>query len=118
MLLLGARSGEVYEMNTTSYSYNLLFKGHGYGTIWGLDAHPSDHRICTVGDDGTIRLWDIPSRRMIMSRDLGAQGRSVAYHPDGTQVSVGLASGGIVVLSSDSLDTVHLRKDRDQPLAR
>ena len=44
MLLLvkccfGARSGEVYEMNTTSYSYNLLFQGHGYGTIWGLDAH-------------------------------------------------------------------------------
>ena len=116
MLLLGARSGEVYEMNTTSYSYNLLFQGHGYGTIWGLDAHPSDHRICTVGDDGTIRLWDIPSRRMIMSRDLGAQGRSVAYHPDGTQVSVGLAGGGIVVLSSDSLDTVHLRKDRDQPV--
>ena len=51
-----------------------------------------------------------------MSRDLGAQGRSVAYHPDGTQVSVGLAGGGIVVLSSDSLDTVHLRKDRDQPV--
>lgn len=116
MLLLGARSGEVYEMNTTSYSYNLLFQGHAYGTIWGLDVHPSDHQICTVGDDSTIRIWDVPSRRLFVSRALGAQARSVAYHPDGTHISVGLSGGGIVILSSDSLDTVHLRKDREQPI--
>ena len=116
MLLLGARSGEVYEMNTTSYSYNLLFQGHAYGAIWGLDTHPSDHQICTVGDDSTIRIWDVPSRRLMMSRNLGAQARSVAYHPDGTQISVGLAGGGIIIFSSDSLDTVHLRKDREQPI--
>jgi len=30
MLLMGSRTGEVYEMNTTSYSHNLLFQGHGY----------------------------------------------------------------------------------------
>lgn len=116
MLLLGARSGEVYEMNTTSYSYNLLFQGHAYGAIWGLDVHPNDHKVCTAGDDGTIRVWDVPSRRLVVSRELGTQARSVAYHPDGTHISVGLAGGGIIVFSSDSLDTVHLRKDREQPI--
>jgi len=116
MLLLGTRTGEVFEMNTTSYSYNLLFQGHGYGTIWGLDAHPSDHQICTVGDDSTVRVWDVPSRRMVMVRHLGAKARSCAYHPDGTQIAVGLAGGGIIIFSSDSLDTVHLRKDRGEPI--
>ena len=116
MLLMGSRTGEVYEMNTTSYSHNLLFQGHGYGTIWGLDVHPSDHQVCTVGDDSTIRIWDVPSRRLLMSRSLGAQARSVAYHPDGSQITVGLAGGGIIVFTADSLDTVHLRKDRDQPI--
>ena len=116
MLLMGSRTGDVYEMNTTSYSHNLLFQGHGYGAIWGLDAHPSDHQICTVGDDSTVRIWDVPSRRLLMFRNLGAKARSVAYHPDGSQITVGLAGGGIIVFTTDSLDTVHLRKDRDQPI--
>ena len=31
-----------------------------------------------------------------MVRDLGARGRSAAYHPDGSQIAVGLAGGGLV----------------------
>ena len=44
MLLLGTRSGEIYEMDTTSYSHELLLQGHGYGTIWGLATHPRSTR--------------------------------------------------------------------------
>lgn len=51
-----------------------------------------------------------------MVRHLGAKARSCAYHPDGTQIAVGLAGGGIIIFSSDSLDTVHLRKDRGEPI--
>ena len=116
MLLLGTRSGEIYEMDTTSYSHELLLQGHGYGTIWGLATHPSEHQMVTVGDDCTVRVWDLAARRMVMVRDLGARGRSVAYHPDGSQIAVGLAGGGLVVLSADSLDTVHAKKDREEPI--
>ena len=116
MLLLGTRSGEIYEMDTTSYSHELLLQGHGYGTIWGLATHPSEHQMVTVGDDCTVRIWDLAARRMVMVRDLGARGRSAAYHPDGSQIAVGLAGGGLVVLSADSLDTVHAKKDREEPI--
>jgi len=116
MLLIGTRSGEIYEMDTTSYSHTLLLQGHGYGTIWGLATHPSEHQFVTVGDDCTVRVWDLGSRRMLLVRDLGARGRSVAYHPDGSQIAVGLAGGGLVVLSADSLDTMHAKKDREEPI--
>jgi microtubule-associated protein-like 6 len=116
MLLLGTRSGEIYEMDTTSYSHELLLQGHGYGTIWGLATHPSEHQMVTVGDDCTVRVWDLAARRMVMVRDLGARGRSAAYHPDGSQIAIGLAGGGLVVLSADSLDTVHAKKDREEPI--
>ena len=39
-LVVGTRTGEIYEMDTTSYSYTLLLQGHGYGTVWGLATHP------------------------------------------------------------------------------
>ena len=116
MLVVGTRTGEVYEMDTTSYSYTLLLQGHGYGTVWGLACHPNEHQYVTVGDDCTCRVWDVASRRMVMVRDLGAKGRSVAYHPDGSQIAIGLAGGGLVVLSADSLDTMHAKKDREEPI--
>ena len=115
-LLFGTRTGDIFEMYATSYSYNLLLQGHSYGAIHGLATHPMEHQFVTTGDDMTIRVWDIPSRRMIMYRALGAKGRSVAYHPDGSQVSVGLAGGGFVVLSADSLDTVYTKKERDEAI--
>lgn len=116
MLVVGIRTGEIYEMDTTSYTYTLMLQGHGYGTIWGLATHPGEHQMCTVGDDCTVRVWDVASRRMVMVRDLGAKGRSVAYHPDGSQIAIGLAGGGLVVLSADSLDTIHAKKDREEPI--
>ena len=116
MLLIGTRTGEMYEMDTTSYSYALLMQGHGYGAVWGLACHPSEHQMCTAGDDGTVRVWDAPSRRQVMVRDLGAKGRSCAYHPDGSQIAIGLAGGGLVILSADSLDTMHAKKDREEPI--
>ena len=76
----------------------------------------TEHQYVTVGDDCTCRVWDVASRRMVMVRDLGAKGRSVAYHPDGSQIAIGLAGGGLVVLSADSLDTMHAKKDREEPI--
>jgi microtubule-associated protein-like 6 len=61
-------------------------------------------------------IWDVASRRMVMVRDLGAKGRSCAYHPDGSQIAIGLAGGGVVILSADSLDTMHTKKDREAGL--
>jgi microtubule-associated protein-like 6 len=57
MMVIGMRTGEVYEMDTTSYDFTLLLQGHGYGTIWGLATHPGEHQMCTVGDDCTVRIW-------------------------------------------------------------
>ena len=107
MLLIGTRTGEMYEMDTTSYSYSLIMQGHSYGAVHGMAVHPFEHQFVTTGDDMTVRVWDVPSRRMLLIRDLGGKGRSCAYHPDGSQIAIGLVGGGYAVLSSDSLDTIH-----------
>ena len=35
---------------------------------------------------------------------------------DGSQIAIGLAGGGVVILSADSLDTMHTKKDREEPI--
>ena len=116
MLLIGTRTGEMYEMDTTSYSYSLIMQGHSYGAVHGMAVHPFEHQFVTTGDDMTVRVWDVPSRRMLLIRDLGGKGRSCAYHPDGSQIAIGLVGGGYAVLSSDSLDTMFTKKDREEPI--
>ncbi|XRB07249.1 echinoderm microtubule-associated protein-like [Pycnococcus provasolii] len=116
MLLIGTRTGEIYEMDTTSYSYGLVQQGHAYGAITGLATHPNEHQFVTCSDDGTVRMWDAYARRLIMVRNIQARGRAIDYHPDGSSLAVGLDNGGIVILSSDSLDTLHTKKDRDESI--
>ena len=116
MLLMGTRTGELYEMDTTSYSYGLIGQGHAYGAVTGLAVHPSEHQFVTCGDDGTVRMWDSYARRLVMVRNIQARGKAIDYHPDGSSLAVGLDNGGIVILSSDSLDTLHTKKDRDESI--
>ena len=70
----------------------------------------------TCGDDGTVRMWDSYARRLVMVRNIQARGKAIDYHPDGSSLAVGLDNGGIVILSSDSLDTLHTKKDRDESI--
>lgn len=116
MLLIGTRTSEIYEMDLTSHSFALVLQGHAMGDVWGLATHPSEHQFVTCGDDGTVRVWHVPSRRMVMIRDLGTKGRSCAYHPDGSQIAIGLVNGGVAIISSDSLDTIHTKRDREEPI--
>ena len=46
--------------------------------------------FATVGDDGMLRIWSIKKNNMIKSHNIGWAGRSVAWHPTGSCLAVGL----------------------------
>ena len=60
------------------------------GKLFGLSAHPMRDEVVTVGDDGTLRIYDIISHRVVRHMLLDAPARCVAYSPDGTLIAVGL----------------------------
>ena len=77
----------------------MLVEGHGKGELWGLAVHPSQPRVATGGDDGTLRLWSVEpgkgrtclERARVVDNPKGIKSssfdtgclRAVAFHPGG-----------------------------------
>jgi WD40 repeat protein len=70
-----------------------LFKGHTR-TVWGVAFSPDGARLLSGADDGTMRLWDVNSRKQLEVFSLGVGLTSVAFTPDGQHALVTL--GGSV----------------------
>jgi WD40 repeat protein len=136
-LLVGTRGCEVFELSAVD-GRNLhddsgvpgpVVQGHCRHEVWGLAAHPSREEYCTVGDDGTLRVWDATTHRLVRLARLGCPGRAVAYSPDGEFLAVGLGApaktsirrkargrlpdkdGGFIVVRSSDLALVHSARD-------
>lgn len=102
---------------TNSNEYRLVphQRGHATGELWGLAAHPTKLQFATAGDDGTVRLWDAPTRSLLSLHQveslvapsnskqdvqLRRQLRALAFSSDGGHLAVGISDGCVLVLSS------------------
>ena len=110
-LLIGTYGGEIIELSSTNKavrnetngetrnldisnetaSATILLHSHYSGELWGLAVHPHDPDIiATVGDDSTLRIWSIQKNAMLRAEQVGWASRSVAWHPSGGVLAVGL----------------------------
>ncbi|GMF20140.1 unnamed protein product [Phytophthora lilii] len=94
-ILVGTLASEIYELDAKT-GHNLhseaLTKGHFHGKLWGLDVHPTKQQCCTVGDDQTLRIWDIVAQNELGFLELSLPGRACAYSGDGKMIAVGLGT--------------------------
>lgn len=44
----------------------VLVAGHGEGEVWGLDTHPLAAKFATSSYDGSIRIWDLANKVIIV----------------------------------------------------
>lgn len=56
--------------------------------------------LASVGDDETLRLWDIAKHQIMVSKSLGSQATSLCFSPDGSFLAVGLVNGIFLLLES------------------
>src|SRR5262249_54506749 len=77
----------------------------GPGKPLALAFAPNTQRLATAGPGPLARTWDYGGNRLAEARLLAAA-RGIAYTPDGGQLLVLDAAGGISVLDPNSLDPV------------
>lgn len=88
-------------------------------TLWGHDGpvrevacFPDGRRIASVGDDGTLRLWDAVEGTLIRTIKVGESSvHSVAVSPDGKKVAVGSLSVQACDLEADDALTTLFEGD-------
>jgi WD40 repeat protein len=79
-LLVGTKGSEIFEISADDGS-NLhphpLIQGHCEYELRGLSPHPSRPEVCTVGDDRTLRVWDLVTKRQLKMVRFDAMARYV-----------------------------------------
>ncbi|TTC14938.1 Echinoderm microtubule-associated protein-like 6 [Bagarius yarrelli] len=111
-ILVGTRNAEIIEVGEKNAACNILVNGHMDGPIWGLGAHPSRDVFLSAAEDGTVRLWDIPERKMLNKVNLGHPARTVSYSPEGDMVAIGMKNGEFIILLVTSLKIWGKKRDR------
>ena len=90
-----------------------VLKSHA-NTIKTIACHPSEHIYASVGDDKYLNLWSSDENRIMSSLRLSDKIYSVAFHPNGEHVAIGLESGEVHVMripdSEDGSWTKIIRK--------
>ena len=87
---LGSSNGHV-NLDLTDATSEVLIHSHYSGELWGVATHPYDTDIfASAGDDGSVRIWSIKKNCMIGHVNVGHAVRSVAWHPSGSIIAVGL----------------------------
>jgi WD40 repeat protein len=74
--------------------------GKHAGPVMALAYHPNGSSVTSVGEDGSVYLWNFSARRETLFGDRPGRVSAVAYSPDGRYLAAGLvgADGSTVVL--------------------
>lgn len=131
-LLVGTMGSEIYEVSAgdgSNFHSGPIIQGHCKHELWGLAMNPTKPEFCTVGDDHSVRLWDIKTKTLLKMVMLDTMARCCSYSPDGQVIVVGLGAripgvarqkkmGAFVVLEATDLTIVHEARDSKEPISQ
>ena len=69
-VLVGTMSNEIFEVDERSMTQRLIVQSHAGAEVWGLDTHPTQAAFATGGEDATVRIYKMSSRKASMVRDV------------------------------------------------
>ena len=124
-ILVGTKGSEIYEISAADgadVQGGPITVGHNMGKLCGLAIHPMKAEYATVGDDCSVRVWDIVTKHLVKMTMLDTPARAVGYAPDGDFLVIGLGGeesvtgpskkdGAFVILNEADLTIVYEAKD-------
>ena len=76
---------------------SMTYRGHT-GKVWSIAVDPQGRYLASGGEDGTLRLWEIYSARLIEVWNLGGPVHSVAWCPDSSKKLLSCSVGKSAML--------------------
>lgn len=64
-ILVGLRSGSIFEISESSEEKKLLMASHHEGESWGLELVPEANAVFTVGDDNKILEYNFEEKKFV-----------------------------------------------------
>jgi WD40 repeat protein len=86
-LLSGASDGEICVWNVSDWSCAKTMRGHGKA-VTDLSIHPSGKVALSVGDDKTVRLWDLMSGQLAATIRRKKPAALIQWSPSGKAYAV------------------------------
>eukprot|EP01006_Ploeotia_vitrea_P014079 TRINITY_DN37392_c0_g1_i1.p1 TRINITY_DN37392_c0_g1~~TRINITY_DN37392_c0_g1_i1.p1 ORF type:complete len:741 (+),score=138.60 TRINITY_DN37392_c0_g1_i1:114-2336(+) len=119
-VLMGTVTSSIYSANVQNGAVKQLVTGHfgdlkdrkAYGELWGLAPCPTSATYASVGEDRTLRFWDIASRKQLDRIEIGEPALSCCYSPDGGLLAIGFKNGSFGVIDVNQKMEVFRKRDR------
>jgi WD40 repeat protein/DNA-binding SARP family transcriptional activator/tRNA A-37 threonylcarbamoyl transferase component Bud32 len=102
LLAVGGLSGPAALLDAKTGERLLELAGEPTSGVYRVSFHPAGDRVATVGQDNTIRIWDLQSGEVVLAWTGHGEGISgglffgtldVAYSPDGSRLATAGADG-------------------------
>jgi WD40 repeat protein len=120
-ILFGTRGASVYEISAIDGSDlrgGPIAIGHYSGTVKSIAVHPSKFEFVTVGDDKTLRVYDMNTKSQIKLANFDGDVSVAIYSPVGDTIAVGFAGaakgGAVMILNDEDLVVAHEARDSKQ----
>eukprot|EP00595_Chromulina_sp_UTEXLB2642_P001802 CAMPEP_0196761886 /NCGR_PEP_ID=MMETSP1095-20130614/1198_1 /TAXON_ID=96789 ORGANISM="Chromulina nebulosa, Strain UTEXLB2642" /NCGR_SAMPLE_ID=MMETSP1095 /ASSEMBLY_ACC=CAM_ASM_000446 /LENGTH=2526 /DNA_ID=CAMNT_0042111955 /DNA_START=12 /DNA_END=7592 /DNA_ORIENTATION=- len=91
----------LFSYQSNKQSTGFLTRCHYADELWGLTTHPVKPEFITVGDDKTMRMFSLKSKKQLAICNLGLMARCCIYHPINSSI-VAVGFGGRVGRGKES----------------
>eukprot|EP01038_Epipyxis_sp_PR26KG_P009724 gene9724-13087_t len=122
-ILVGTKGSNIFEISAIDGSDlrgGPIAVGHSYGQINYAATHPSKFEYITVGEDQTLRVFDMKTKLQIKLTSFDANVSAIIYGPLGDIIVVGFGSSSIngakksgtfIVMNEEDMSVVHEARD-------
>jgi WD40 repeat protein len=87
-----------------------VLKGHEKEIV-AMCLNPSGEKLATSSRDGTVRIWETATEKLIKTIMVDVPPEVIAFAPDGKRIAMGGLRGGVIsVREADSWDEIALLK--------
>ena len=95
-VLVGTDGSEIWELSaedgTNRHGNAPLEQGHFANHVAGLSVCPNGLQFASVGNDSTMRVWDLYEPRKVRVCHIEMASRACTFSPDGSMLAIGFGS--------------------------